>query len=208
MANHGILPRDSKNIRFTELTARLHETYNFANTFCFFVPYYFANLIDRDYHTGTLDLADVARHNAIEHDASLCRADIALQPDGQAHPDHPLIERLLASASGPGGKLTAHDLAAQMSLRMEESRAANSGFSTSMIHRGFGCANSATMITVFGGEIPLLRTWLLEERLPDGWEPRNRDRLGTSMAAFNRVLLGIYTKMDERKAMEEIKKGM
>lgn len=154
------------------------------------MPYYFANLIDRDYHTGTLDLADVARHNAIEHDASLCRGDIALQPDGQAHPNHPLIERLLASASGSGGRLTAHDLAAQMSLRMGESRAANSSFSTSMIHRGFGCAkyvndilvtgnidqlcSSATMITVFGGEIPLLRTWLLEERLPDGWEPRNR----------------------------------
>jgi hypothetical protein len=32
MSNHGILPRDGKNIRFTDMTTKIHETYNFANT--------------------------------------------------------------------------------------------------------------------------------------------------------------------------------
>jgi hypothetical protein len=32
MANHGILPRDGKNIPFTEMSRKIHETYNFANT--------------------------------------------------------------------------------------------------------------------------------------------------------------------------------
>jgi hypothetical protein len=32
MANHGILPHDGKNIPFTEMTRKIHETYNFANT--------------------------------------------------------------------------------------------------------------------------------------------------------------------------------
>jgi hypothetical protein len=32
MANHGILPRDGKNIRYIDLSKKIHETYNFANT--------------------------------------------------------------------------------------------------------------------------------------------------------------------------------
>jgi hypothetical protein len=34
MANHGIFPRDGKNIRFTDMSRQIHETYNFANTVC------------------------------------------------------------------------------------------------------------------------------------------------------------------------------
>jgi hypothetical protein len=76
------------------MSQKIHETYNFGKPvsvvstpcvrllehplnmrvqFCFFVPYYFAHMIGRDYYTGTMDLADLALHNGIEHDASLCR---------------------------------------------------------------------------------------------------------------------------------------
>lgn len=41
------------------------------------------------------------------------------------------------------------------------------------------------MLTIFGGRIDDLRTMLLEERIPDGWESRVRSRFGLTFAAFN-----------------------
>jgi hypothetical protein len=47
------------------------------------------------------------------------------------------------------------------------------------------------MLTVFGGCVPDLYTFLVEERLPDGWESRARDRMGLTMFSFTRVSLRI-----------------
>ena len=73
----GILPRNGRNIKFTELNAVVRKTYNFAPTFCFFVPNYAANMLNRNYKTDSFDLADLDAHNCIEHDASLCREYIS-----------------------------------------------------------------------------------------------------------------------------------
>ena len=81
MANHGILPHDGKNIPFTELSAKIRQTFNFASTFCYFVPKLAADFLNRSYWTGRLDLEELSLHNAIEHDASLTRQDTALVPD-------------------------------------------------------------------------------------------------------------------------------
>jgi hypothetical protein len=107
--------------------------------FCFFVPYYFASLVGRDYYTDTLNLSDLAAHNLIEHDASLCRADTALNPD-QAVIDCPIIERLLLSTSGPNETMKPADVAKQLSIRRAESRASNKDFSLDLIRKGFGSA--------------------------------------------------------------------
>ena len=71
----GILPRDGKNISFKELNAKIRTTYNFAPTFCFFVPNKAANFLNKNYGKDTFDLADLDLHNGpgIEHDASLTR---------------------------------------------------------------------------------------------------------------------------------------
>ena len=69
----GILPHDGKNIKFTELTEKIRATYNFAPSFCFFVPNFAANMLKRNYRKDTFDLADLDLHNGIEHDASLTR---------------------------------------------------------------------------------------------------------------------------------------
>jgi hypothetical protein len=121
-------------------------------------------MLGRDYHSGTLDLADLALHNGIEHDASLCRADTAHDAD-QSKIHTALIERLLASASGPpattesqaaatagagsGAKaektLTSKDVAYHLGLRRAESRTHNPDFSLALIHKGFGSAKSVTL---------------------------------------------------------------
>src|ERR1700761_4745243 len=78
MANHGILPHDGKNIPFTELNTKIRQTYNFAPTFCFFVPKCSADFLKRSYWSDRCDLAELSLHNAIEHDGSLTRQDAAL----------------------------------------------------------------------------------------------------------------------------------
>lgn len=38
------------------------------------------------------------------------------------------------------------------------------------------------MYSIFGGNIKDLRVWLVEGRMPDGWEPKNREALGHTIA--------------------------
>jgi Peroxidase, family 2 len=69
MANHGILPRDGRNITKGMFNKALEDTWNFAPTLTRNTTNAAANLFGR----STLDLADLAGHNIIEHDASLLR---------------------------------------------------------------------------------------------------------------------------------------
>src|SRR5690348_5072675 len=49
MANHGILPHDGKNISFRELNTTVRQTFNFAPSFCFFVPKFSADFLNKSY---------------------------------------------------------------------------------------------------------------------------------------------------------------
>lgn len=99
LANHSILPHDGKNITFRQLNGTVREAFNFAPSFCFFVPKFSSDFLGRSYWTDRFDLEELSRHNAIEHDASLTRRDAALVPD-QGRPDLELVEELLAGATG------------------------------------------------------------------------------------------------------------
>ena len=69
----GILPHDGKNISFPEMGSKIRATYNFAPSFCFFVPNFAARMLKKSYGKDRFDLADLDLHNGIEHDASLTR---------------------------------------------------------------------------------------------------------------------------------------
>ena len=55
--------------------------------------------------------------------------------------------------------------------------------------------SAATLLLICGGEIEDIKTFLLEERVPDGWSSKMRKRFGLTMVSFNavvmRILLGI-----------------
>ena len=137
MANHGILPHSGKNIPYPVLSHAIRATFNFAPSFCFFVPWYMARILGREYARDTIDLGDVSVHNGIEHDASLTRRDAGVDKD-QARPALELIEDMLAHATGPGGTITAADMARASSKRRREARASNSAFTLSTFHKLFG----------------------------------------------------------------------
>ncbi|KAH9053581.1 Cloroperoxidase [Lactarius vividus] len=100
MANHGIIPRDGRNISFKEISGQIRTTYNFAPSFCLYVPRFIAHILNRSYSTGHFDLADIDVHNGIEHDASLVRRDTFHQIH-QGFPDGALVAALLKCATGP-----------------------------------------------------------------------------------------------------------
>jgi len=202
LANHGVLPRDGKNISFKEMSAKVRLTYNFSPSFCFLVPNIAANMLNKNYGKDTFDLADLNLHNGIEHDGSLTREDSALVPD-QGTPHFPFVEELLASATGKDKEghsiLTAKDLAAYSSKRRVDARASNPEFTLDTFHKLFGSANSATMLTIFGGRVRDLKFFLIEERLPEGWESRVRSRWGLTFPKFNLTVLPLEFSVNEKK---------
>jgi len=207
LANHGILPHDGKNISFKMMSETVRTTYNFAPSFCFFVPNYIARILKKDYSTDTFDLADINLHNGIEHDASLLREDTFFQPDqGKIHA--PFINELLASASGKdknaGVLLTSNDLSRYSAKRRTEAKARNPEFSLSLFHKMFGSSNCSTLLAICGGRVSDLRPFLLEERIPEGWEPSVRSRLGLTLAKFNFTVLPL--EMGIGKYMKEYAK--
>jgi len=202
LANHGLLARDGKNITFKEINAAVRLTYNFGASFCFFVPNVAANLLKKSYSKDTLDLEELDLHNGIEHDASLTREDSALVPY-QGKPHIPFVEELLASATGKDKQgnpiLTSKDLAAYSAKRRVDANASNPDFSLDLFHKLFGSANSGTLLTIFGGRVHDLKYFLIEERLPEGWESRVRSRWGLTFTKFNFTVLPLECRTDEKK---------
>lgn len=142
LANHHILPHSGRDITFRQLNTAVRECFNFAPSFCFFVPHFVADFLDRSYWTGTLDLEELSKHNEIEHDASLTRRDVALEAD-QGKPDVEIVEQLLAGATGgtPAARLlTKRDLSTALARRRVESKRTNAAYTESLFHNVFGSA--------------------------------------------------------------------
>ncbi|KAG8216080.1 Chloroperoxidase [Butyriboletus roseoflavus] len=194
MANHGILSRSGRGIKFTDLTDQIRTTYNFSPSFCSFVPHFAARMLKKNYSEDTFDLEELDLHNGIEHDASLTRLDTALQPN-QSVKHLAFIEELLSFSTGKDadGKLllTKKDMSRIMGKRRAEAKVTNKEYTLSLFHKIFGSANSSTMLTIFGGRVEDLRTFLFDERLPEGWESRVRKPYGLTMLAFNSTVLPV-----------------
>ncbi|KAI0324618.1 Cloroperoxidase [Cubamyces sp. BRFM 1775] len=196
MANHGLLPHNGKNIKFTELTSAVRRVYNFAPTFCYYVPNYIATALVRDYRSDRFDLSDIDAHNCIEHDASLTRIDTYHDQD-QGKIAHDFVEEVLSSGTGPEGNLTKADLSRLLGKRRVEAKQRNPKFSLAFIHKMFGSSNGSTLLTIFGGRVKDLRPILGEERIPDGWEPRIRHRMGLTILEFNFTVLPVELNIKE-----------
>ncbi|RPD61709.1 Cloroperoxidase [Lentinus tigrinus ALCF2SS1-7] len=199
MANHGILPRNGKNIKFADLHTAIKNTYNISAPFSHFLPRGAAQLLDRDLAHDSFDLSDVSVHNMIEHDASFCRDEI-YRDVTQANIASSVLEGMLSSATGAGGRLTASDMSRFLGKRRVQCRNDNPQFSLSLGQKFIGSTNAAFILKVFGGIVEDLRAFLLEERLPEGWEPRVRHRAGLTMTEINltigQVEFGVEEEVD------------
>lgn len=133
-----------------------------------------------------LDLADLSRPGAIEHDISLTRRDHQ-QPQGNTALQRDLVAAVLA-ASTDGQVVTRADLArvrAQRIMATEHGSVDDQGERNPAARYGalehlLGCGEIALLLGLLGdGErvpLPYLRALLADERLPlrEGWAPRRR----------------------------------
>jgi hypothetical protein len=55
----------------------------------------------------------------------------------------------------------------------------------------FFVISASTLLTIFGGRLNDIYTFLTEERLPDGWESRVRDQMGLTLSTFNRTVFRV-----------------
>jgi hypothetical protein len=173
----GIIARDGKNIKFSEMPHKLNATYNFAPSFTFFVPNLAAHMLKKSFSKDTFDLAEIDLHNGIEHDASLTRTyyfffffrDVSIEfsfnrgPAGedtgivssQAKPHVPFIKELLALASGKdedgNALLTAKDISEYSSKRRVDARATNPNYSLDLTHKLVGSSKYVALSIRFVG---------------------------------------------------------
>ncbi|KAF8719041.1 hypothetical protein AX14_011541 [Amanita brunnescens Koide BX004] len=201
LANHGLLPRDGRNISFKEATRQCRNVYNFSATFSYYVPNHMANLLGKSYSKDTFDLEEISLHNGIEHDASLTRLDYAFDKD-QGKPHLPFIREFLDSASGKDKDgnvlMTATDIANFSAKRRVDASASNPEFSLSLNHKMFASANNSGFLTIFGSRLEDITIMLTEERIPEGWESRVRKPYGLTFAAFNFVIIPLELQTNKK----------
>jgi len=183
MANHGILPRDGRNIPVDVLAKTIQQTFNTGWTF----PASVMKAIEKQFGRKVFNLDDLCSHNIIEHDGSLLRDDAHFQPN-QADPSLHLdqIRKLLTAVrQSPTGTLTPSLLSDISSIRRLQSKQQNRWFYLTGGHKFFASANCTVMMECMGKDYDTLKPFLEEERIPDGWEPINRSRFGLSLVEFH-----------------------
>ncbi|KAI9441393.1 Cloroperoxidase [Lactarius indigo] len=177
LANHGYLPHDGKQLTAPILIHALQEGYGLSTPLAHFLVHGGIFLLGQ---TGAFGLNDLARHNRIEHDASLVHDD-AKDRDEYApiSPSSKLVMNLLAQAED-GRVLTAEDVARARVERESQCPVLNN------LHAEIARGEMAIALGLFGQEnadhqqgVPLdmLRQWLAEERLPEGWKPTHTQGL-------------------------------
>jgi len=55
------------------------------------------------------------------------------------------------------------------------------------------------LLTIFGGPVDDLESFLIEERIPEGWESLVRKKMGHTLAAFTFTLFKVERGIDENK---------
>jgi hypothetical protein len=175
--NHTPRPKNGRNITTPMFVSALTDVYNVDPSFAERLA---KQGLDGVPHAeagpSALNLADLDKHNAIEHDASLTRLD---DKQGDNHSVQPkLVAALLADSSTPF--LTIESLAKSRARREKESQASGSP-SLSVFLSTLAHGEAALLLQVLGhlgpgkeGEylVPkaAAQTWLQDEQLPAGWK--------------------------------------
>ena len=169
-------PHDGKQLTAPILIHALQEGYGLSTPLARFLVYGGILLLGQ---SGAFDLKDLARHNRIEHDASLVHDDTKGRDEyAPTSPDSTLVKNLLLQAED-GRVLTAEDIARARVQRESQCPVLNG------LHSEIARGEMAIALDIFGQGmadhhgVPLgmLREWLAEERLPEGWKPTHTQGL-------------------------------
>lgn len=207
LANHGYISRDGRSIRASEMKSAIHElgissTISTTLTYGAYLVHHenpptgwwpvitdpfrsalqkFALRSADDYDAAgypVLNLNQLGRHGAIEHDVSFSRRDAA-QGDNHS-PQRDLIADLIA-CSNDGLVITNVDLAEFRRKRLVQQKQDNPRLEFGSIQNTMACGEGAFIQRVFGDEkkdyampVSYIKALFEEERLPveEGWVKR------------------------------------
>ncbi|KAI0254600.1 Chloroperoxidase [Lactifluus subvellereus] len=176
LANYGYLPRDGKQLTPPVLIRALREGYRISTPLAYILVYGGVGLLGQ---LGAFGLDDLARHNRIEHDASLVHDDTPKRDEyAPISPDSTLVRQFMNSAKD-GHLMTVEDIARARVSRESQSRALDN------LHAEIARGEMAIVVGLFsqkhsgktGIPVDMLRVWMSEERLPDGWKPTHTQGL-------------------------------
>ncbi|KAL4250935.1 chloroperoxidase family protein [Abortiporus biennis] len=191
LANHGYLPRNGQQITNKMLYNSICEVYQISGPVAYLLSY--GGLLKLGKGGDYISLHDLARKEKLEHRASLFHADASIDSDyAPVVVDKVLTEETL-SYSKDGVLFTMEDAAIarakrQASYPPDQQISANQAFiargEITILLNVFNNPNPELLaehpeIHSSNGEngplpgvpLDLIRTWVVEGRLPEGWKP-------------------------------------
>ncbi|KFA56383.1 hypothetical protein S40293_05040 [Stachybotrys chartarum IBT 40293] len=177
LANHGYLPHDGRTIDHDITLSALDKALNIDGEMGGLL-FEFALTTNPEPNATYFSLEDLSRHNVLEHDASLSRADFALFNDSRTF-HRPTYDE---TRSYWTGEFVDVQMAANARYaRLQTANATNPSFSLSELGFQFGAGETAAYILVLGDRMSgtVRRSWLEyffeNERLPVelGWRPQD-----------------------------------
>ena len=188
-------PRDGKQLTAPILVRALREGYRLSAPLAYILAYGGIGLLGQ---MGAFGLDDLARHNRIEHDASLVHDDTPMRNEyAPISPDSKLVRQFMNIAKD-GHLMTVEDIARARVLRESQSRMLDN------LHAEIARGEMAIVVGLFsrknsgkqGIPVDMLRVWMSEERLPDDWKPTHTQGLWQTIQASRQI-------SDQMKRIEE-----
>lgn len=172
LANHGYLPRDGKNIGPLDLVRALKNGYHLSTVLACILSFGSMFLLGQ---FRSVSLSDLARHNMIEHNASLVHRD---DNNGAEYAPTKVDKKLLAALCADGGKIVPDNITLEDAARIRVKREAECG-KLDGVHSEIARGEIVIAIGVLGGKdaskngvkISALHEWMQHERMPVGWKP-------------------------------------
>lgn len=221
LANHGLIPRNGRSVKAAELDDALRElgiawllraplvkgtflehnetppvdvTATLASPLAAIRQLGLRDANQTEDGVPVINLDQLSRHGALEHDGSMTRRDYA-QGDNYS-PQANLIAELIAS-SGDGEVITTEDFAAFRRARIAQQKVENPDFKLNAFERQILGGTVAFLQVVFGYafsgyDLPVsyVRALFAEERLPmkEGWVKRQGWLAGDVAAVLPQML--------------------
>lgn len=152
---------------------------------------------------GSFDLDSLSKHNVIEHDGSLSRADAVTGDDHSFNQD--IFDTYLAQFNS--SKVDAGAAGMAREFRIEAAKASDPEFTYGPKQQFTSLAETAAFLAVLGGpsdpQVPVewLKTFFEQERFPytEGWRP-STDRIGT----FDFMALTLKVAVDSGTVLKDV----
>ncbi|KAN0125905.1 heme-thiolate peroxidase [Russula decolorans] len=178
LANHNYLPHDGKELNASNITHALEEGYGLSGQLANFLVIGGIALLGQ---VGSFGLNDLARHNRIEHNASLVHDDTKPRDEYAPIPPNPELVKQFMEEVKDGQFVTVEDVARARVWRESQCPALNN-FQAEIARGEMAIAlglfsESESDTHKQGIPVDLLRAWFSEERLPDGWKPSHTQGL-------------------------------